>query len=128
MLDQEAEAKEQQLSETLTTEELPQSIIVELSEEEQLEAVTGGGGAFSQPSQPEPLKGVLVRLPSGKLMKAPNGNLLVAIPRSLSEPPLPRPPSPGSSSSGNSSSGQARPHESPRASTNTMENIFFHVL
>jgi hypothetical protein len=126
MLDQ--ESKEQQPSETLTAEEIIQPVLVELSEEELLEVVTGGGGGFSRP-QPEsqghlpPLHGVLVSNKNGDLLKSSQGNLIVAIPRSLSEPPLPVKPSATSSSSG-----QATSHENSSPSSDTVNHIFFHII
>ena len=111
MLDQ--EAKEQQPSETLPSVEPPQSILVELSEEDLLEAVTGGGGVFSQPKAESSLQGVFVRTPSGNLMRSLNGNLIVAIPRSVSEPSL---------------SKQASFQEDASSSPHHVENIFQHIL
>ena len=121
MLDQ--EAKEQQPSETLPSVEPPQSILVELSEEDLLEAVTGGGGVFSQPKAESSLQGVFVRTPSGNLMRSPHGNLIVAMPRSITEPPLPVHPS-----SESSSSGQATSHGGESPTAHTMENIFVYLL
>ena len=121
------EAEEQQLSETLTAEEIIQPVLVELSEEELLEVVTGAGGGFSRP-QPEgqgPFKGVLVRTLSGNLMKSEHGNLIVAIPHALTDPPLPVHPSAESPSSGH---GHATNHGNSSPSSEAVDRIFMHVL
>jgi hypothetical protein len=58
--------------------------------EEGLEAITGGGACCSRPntdvsppSPPSPPKILLVRNPSGSLMRSPEGNPIAAIPTPL---------------------------------------------
>jgi hypothetical protein len=86
--------------------------------EELLEGVTGAGGIFSRPKPEKPLQGVLVRTPSGNFMKSPEGNLIVAIQRSISEPPLPV----------HSSSEQTTSPRRSTSSTNSSENAFHRAI